>query len=69
MQGRLFTLFEIPFPSYFVLLLTGFLFATIAGALWAKRVGQDIRPRPRKPMTAAIGAMSCAMSCKSANNC
>ena len=41
MQGRLFTLFEIPFPSYFVLLLTGFLFATIAGALWAKRVGQD----------------------------
>ncbi|MBK7582326.1 MAG: prolipoprotein diacylglyceryl transferase [Myxococcales bacterium] len=41
MQGRLFTLFEIPFPSYFILLLTGFLFATIAGALWAKRVGQD----------------------------
>lgn len=41
MQGRLFTLFEVPFPSYFVLLLTGFLFATIAGALWAKRVGQD----------------------------
>ena len=41
MQGRLFTLLDIPFPSYFVLLLTGFLFATIAGALWAKRVGQD----------------------------
>ncbi|MFO0569317.1 MAG: prolipoprotein diacylglyceryl transferase [Polyangiaceae bacterium] len=41
MQGRLFTLLEIPFPSYFVLLLTGFLFATIAGALWAKRIGQD----------------------------
>ena len=41
MQGRLFTFFEIPFPSYFVLLLTGFIFATIAGALWAKRIGQD----------------------------
>jgi phosphatidylglycerol:prolipoprotein diacylglycerol transferase len=41
MQGRLFTFFDIPFPSYFVLLLTGFLFATLAGALWAKRVGQD----------------------------
>lgn len=41
MQGRLFTLLDIPFPSYFVLLLTGFLFATVAGAIWAKRVGQD----------------------------
>ncbi len=41
MQGRLFTVFDIPFPSYFVLLLTGFIFATAAGAIWAKRVGQD----------------------------
>jgi phosphatidylglycerol:prolipoprotein diacylglycerol transferase len=41
MQGRLFTFFDIPFPSYFVLLLTGFIFATAAGAIWAKRVGQD----------------------------
>jgi phosphatidylglycerol:prolipoprotein diacylglycerol transferase len=49
MHGRLFTLdfsflrgdFTIPFPSYFVLLLTGFLFATVIGCLWAKRVGQD----------------------------
>ncbi len=41
MQGRLFSFLEIPFPSYFVLLLTGFLFATLAGAIWAKRVGQD----------------------------
>jgi len=41
MQGRLFTLLEIPFPSYFVLLLTGFLVATAIGCLWAKRVGQD----------------------------
>jgi phosphatidylglycerol---prolipoprotein diacylglyceryl transferase len=41
MHGRLFTLFDIPFPSYFVLLVTGFLFATIAGSIWAKRIGQD----------------------------
>lgn len=41
MQGRLFTLFDVPFPSYFVLLLTGFLFATAVGALWAKRIGHD----------------------------
>ena len=49
MQGRLFTLdlsflgtsFVIPAPSYFVLLLTGFIFATLMGAIWAKRIGQD----------------------------
>jgi len=49
MQGRLFSLdlsflgsnYVIPAPSYFVLLLTGFLFATVMGAIWAKRVGQD----------------------------
>jgi phosphatidylglycerol:prolipoprotein diacylglycerol transferase len=41
MQGRLFTLFDIGFPSYFILLLTGFVFATAIGALWAKRIGQD----------------------------
>ncbi len=41
MQGRLFTFLEIPFPSYFVLLLTGFVLATVIGALWAKRIGQD----------------------------
>jgi phosphatidylglycerol:prolipoprotein diacylglycerol transferase len=41
MQGRLFTFFEIPFPSYFTLLLVGFVFATVAGAIWAKRVGHD----------------------------
>jgi phosphatidylglycerol:prolipoprotein diacylglycerol transferase len=39
MHGLLFELFGVPFPSYFVLLLTGFLFATVIGALWAKRVG------------------------------
>ena len=49
MHSRLFTIdldlfgsdYSVPFPSYFVLLLTGFLFATIIGVVWAKRVGQD----------------------------
>lgn len=41
MQGRLFTLLDTPFPSYFVLLLTGFVFATAVGALWARRIGHD----------------------------
>ena len=46
MQGRLFTLFEgtgwaTPVPSYFLLLVTGFIFATAMGAIWAKRIGQD----------------------------
>jgi len=37
----LFHLFGIAFPSYFVLLLTGFLFATAVGALWASRIGES----------------------------
>jgi phosphatidylglycerol:prolipoprotein diacylglycerol transferase len=37
----LFRLFGVAFPSYFVLLLSGFLFATAAGALWARRVGES----------------------------
>lgn len=41
MHGQLFTLFGVAFPSYFVLLLTGFVFATVMGAVWAKRIGQD----------------------------
>lgn len=48
MQGRLFTIdlslfgsYVLPAPSYFVLLLTGFVFATLMGAIWAKRIGQD----------------------------
>jgi phosphatidylglycerol:prolipoprotein diacylglycerol transferase len=41
MQGRLFTLLEQGFPSYFVLLLVGFIFATVSGAITAKRIGQD----------------------------
>jgi phosphatidylglycerol:prolipoprotein diacylglycerol transferase len=40
-HGRLFTLFDTPAPSYFVLILIGFLFAVSMGALWAKRVGQN----------------------------
>ena len=49
MHGRLFTFefelfgsnYTLPFPSYFVLLIAGFLFATVMGAVWARRVGQD----------------------------
>lgn len=41
MHPDLFHLFGIAFPSYFVLLLSGFLFATAAGALWAKRIGES----------------------------
>src|SRR5262245_14247775 len=37
----LFRVFDLPAPSYFLLLLTGFLFATAIGALWARRIGQD----------------------------
>jgi phosphatidylglycerol:prolipoprotein diacylglycerol transferase len=49
MHGRLFQ-FDLSFlkddlvmpgPSYFVLLLAGFMIATIVGALWARRVGQN----------------------------
>jgi len=38
------TLFElggVSFPAYFVFLLTGFLVATAAGVLWARRVGEN----------------------------
>lgn len=41
MHPRLFELFSLQFPSYFVLLATGFVLATACGALWAKRVGHD----------------------------
>jgi hypothetical protein len=37
----LFRLFDIGFPAYFVLLLSGFLFATTLGVLWARRIGQN----------------------------
>jgi phosphatidylglycerol---prolipoprotein diacylglyceryl transferase len=49
MHGRLFTIeleslgldLSLPFPSYFVLLLTGFIFATLIGTIWARRVGHN----------------------------
>lgn len=41
MQGVLFELFGTAVPSYFALLVTGFLFATALGALWARRIGED----------------------------
>jgi phosphatidylglycerol---prolipoprotein diacylglyceryl transferase len=49
MHGRLFTIeleslgldVSLPFPSYFVLLLTGFIFATLIGTIWARRVGHN----------------------------
>jgi phosphatidylglycerol:prolipoprotein diacylglycerol transferase len=37
----LFSALGIAFPSYFVLLLTGFFFATAVAVLWARRIGQD----------------------------
>jgi phosphatidylglycerol:prolipoprotein diacylglycerol transferase len=37
----LFRLFGTSVPSYFVLLLSGFLFATALGTLWARRIGEN----------------------------
>jgi len=41
MKSELFRIFDFSMPGYSVLLLTGFLFATAAGAAWARRIGQD----------------------------
>lgn len=41
MHPELFRLFGISVPSYYVLLLSGFLFATAIGTLWARRIGED----------------------------
>ncbi len=41
MRGTLFRLFDVGAPSYFVLLLTGFILATIVGCVWARRIGED----------------------------
>jgi len=41
MRPELFRLFDVGFPSYFILLLSGFLFATSVGVLWARRIGLD----------------------------
>lgn len=39
MRPELFRLLDVGFPSYFVLLVSGFLFATGLGVLWARRIG------------------------------
>jgi phosphatidylglycerol:prolipoprotein diacylglycerol transferase len=41
MRPELFKALDVGFPAYFVLLLSGFLFATAAGALWARRIGEN----------------------------
>lgn len=41
MHPDLFRLADVAFPSYFVLLLSGFLFATAVGVLWARRIGEN----------------------------
>lgn len=41
MQGQLFEALGTQFPSYFVLLVAGFLFATIIGTAWARRIGEN----------------------------
>lgn len=41
MRPELFRLFDVGFPSYFVLLLSGFVFATALGVFWARRIGQN----------------------------
>lgn len=41
MRPELFRFFDTSFPSYFVLLFSGFLFATAIGAMWARRIGQN----------------------------
>lgn len=41
MRPELFRLFDVGFPAYFVLLLTGFFFATAICAIGARRTGQN----------------------------
>ena len=41
MHPDLFRLFDVAFPAYFVLLLSGFLFATAVGCIWARRIGES----------------------------
>jgi phosphatidylglycerol:prolipoprotein diacylglycerol transferase len=40
-RPELFKLFDIGFPAYFSLLITGFLLATAMAALWARRIGEN----------------------------
>ncbi|HEY3594296.1 MAG TPA: prolipoprotein diacylglyceryl transferase [Polyangiaceae bacterium] len=41
MRPELFKFFDLGIPSYFILLFSGFLFATTSGVLWARRIGED----------------------------
>lgn len=41
MRPELFRVFDVSFPAYFLLLLSGFIFATACGAIWARRIGRD----------------------------
>ncbi len=41
MHPQLFRAFDVGAPSYFILLLTGFVFATAVAALWARRLGHN----------------------------
>ncbi len=41
MRPELFRVFDVAFPAYFVLLLTGFTFATAIAVLWARRIGEN----------------------------
>lgn len=41
MRPELFRVFDVGFPAYFLLLLSGFVFATAIGSIWARRIGHD----------------------------
>jgi phosphatidylglycerol---prolipoprotein diacylglyceryl transferase len=41
MHPELFKVFGIGAPSYFMMLVSGFLFATTLGVLWARRIGEN----------------------------
>jgi phosphatidylglycerol---prolipoprotein diacylglyceryl transferase len=41
MRPELFRALDVGFPSYFVLLFSGFVFATAIGVVWARRIGED----------------------------
>jgi phosphatidylglycerol:prolipoprotein diacylglycerol transferase len=41
MHPELFRVVDVALPSYIALLLSGFLFATAVGVLWARRIGED----------------------------
>lgn len=41
MRPELFRLLDVGFPAYFLLLLTGFAFATAVAVMWARRIGQN----------------------------